>query len=217
MRDFPMFTTQNGVASIVLREVPYKGAAYITIQDSLAPAALLAECVAMAQMAGAQKIYATGNKILEGYPLYTAVVKMTRSREGLPESDCALFPVTEKTLTQWKNIYNEKMKNVPNAAVMTNDDMEKLLARGGGYFVHRNGELLGIGTAYGDTVETVIAVKPGAGEQVMLALCSSLFSEQVVLEVASANQPAIKLYEKMGFIEVSEISRWYDVLTRKNT
>ncbi|MBQ3528890.1 MAG: GNAT family N-acetyltransferase [Oscillospiraceae bacterium] len=217
MRDFPVFTTENGVASIVLKEVPYKGIAYITIQDSLAPTELLTECVEFAQMAGARHIYATGHEMLEKYPLYTSVLKMSRSREGIQETDCALFPVTEKTKDQWQNLYNEKMKAVSNSSTMTNADMEKLLTRGGGYFIHKDGELLGIGSAFGDTVESVIAAKPGVGEAVMLALCSSLFSERIVLEVASNNAPALKLYEKLGFIRVSELSRWYDVLTRKNT
>lgn len=217
MQDFPVFTTQNGVASIVLREVPYKGIAYITIRDSLAPKELLKECVEFAQMAGAQHIYATGHRILEDYPLFASVLKMSRSREGISETDCALFPVTEKSQEQWRSLYNEKMRGIPNSSTMTNEDMKKLLARGGGYFVHKDEELLGIGIAFGETVESVIAAKPGAGESVMLALCSSLFSERVVLEVASTNQPAIKLYEKLGFIKVSELSRWYDVLTRKNT
>ena len=149
--------------------------------------------------------------------MYTSVLKMSRSREGIQETDCALFPVTEKTKKQWQSLYNEKMKSVPNSSTMTNEDMEKLLTRGGGYFVHKDGELLGIGSAFGETVEAVIAAKPGAGELVMLALCSSLFSERVVLEVASNNTPALKLYEKLGFIKVSEVSCWYDVLTRKNT
>jgi hypothetical protein len=35
MRDIPMFTTEYGVASLVLKEIPYQAAAYITIQDSL--------------------------------------------------------------------------------------------------------------------------------------------------------------------------------------
>ena len=217
MRDFPVFTTQNGVASIVLKEVPYKGIAYITIQDSLSPIELLQECVEFAQMTGAEHIYATGHSALEAYPLYTTVLKMSRSREGIQETDCALFPVTEKSKEQWQSLYNEKMKPVPNSSTMTNEDMEKLLARGGGYFVHKDGELLGIGIAFGETVEAVIAAKPGAGESVMLALCSSLYSEKIVLEVASTNLLALKLYEKLGFLSVYEVSRWYDVLTRKNT
>lgn len=211
MRDFPIFTTENGVASIVLREVPYKGVAYITLRDTQQPVALLKECVDFCKMAGAEKIFATGHSILERYPFHTAVLKMQQMRENLPQGDALLFPVTDKTAVHWRTLYNKKTKDVPNASSMTHQDMEKLLKRGAGYFVHKDSQLLGIGIAQGDTVETVIALKPGTGQTVMLALCSSLFSEQVVLEVASTNAPALKLYDRLGFVQTQELSRWYDV------
>lgn len=217
MRDFPVFTTENGVGSITLKEVTYKGIAYIKIQSSLQPEAFLQECVDFCKMTGAEKIYASGHEMLENYPLHTALWQMSVLRESLPETDAALFPVTEKTADKWRSIYNEKMRPIPNSSTMTRTDMESLIIKGGGYFVHRGEDLLGIGIARGDTVESVIAVKPGAGETVMLALCSCLSSERVVLEVASTNQPALKLYERMGFLKTAELSRWYDVMTRKNT
>lgn len=217
MRDFPVFTTGNGVGSITLKEVPYKGIAYIKIQSTQQPDAFLQECVDFCKMTGAEKIYATGHDILEKYPLHTAVLQMSVLRDTLPDTDAALFPVTEKTAERWRNIYNEKMYAVPNSSTMTRGDMKTLMQQGGGYFVHRREELLGIGIARGDKVETVIAVKPGAGREVMLALCSSLCSERVVLEVASVNERAIRLYENLGFLKTAELTRWYDVLTRKNT
>lgn len=217
MRDFPMFTTENGIASITLKEVPYKGIAYIKIQSSLQPEAFLQECVDFCKMAGAERIFASGHKILEEYLLHNTILQMSVLRESLPETEAALFPATEKTAEHWRSIYNEKMRPIPNSSTMTKADMEALIKQGGGYFVHRGEELLGVGIARGDTVESVIAVKPGAGREVLLALCSSLFSEKIHLEVSSVNFRALKLYEKLGFITVSEISRWYDVLTRKNT
>ena len=33
MRDFPVFATDFGVSSLVLKEIPYREEAYITIQD----------------------------------------------------------------------------------------------------------------------------------------------------------------------------------------
>lgn len=217
MRDFPMFTTENGVASITLKEVPYKGIAYIKIQSSQRPEDFLKECVAFCEMTGAQKIYASGHPALDTYPLHNAIWKMSALHQSLPESDAALFPVTEKTAERWRSIYNEKMFPISNSATMTRDDMKTLIAQGGGYFIHKNEELLGIGIARGDCVESVVAVKPGSGREVLLALCGSLNCEQVVLEVASTNIRAIRLYENLGFIKNFEISRWYDVLTRKNT
>ena len=212
-----MFTTENGVGSITLKEVTYKGIAYVKIQSSLQPAAFLQECMDFCKMAGAEKIYASGHEMLEKYPLHNAIWQMSVLRENLPESDASLFPVTEKTAEQWKRIYNEKMRPIDNSSTMTRVDMEDLIKQGGGYFVHRGEESLGIGIARGDRVESVIAAKPGTGREVMLALCDSLFSEKVVLEVASTNLRAIRLYENLGFIKTAELSRWYDVLTRKNT
>lgn len=211
MRDFPVFTTENGVASLRFREIPYKGIAYITLQDSLNPEKLLQECIGFSKAVGAEKIYATGHSMVERYPLHTAIWRMSRLRDNLEDTDAALFPVTEKTVEAWRNFYNEKMQNIPNAATMTRQDGEELLKQGGGYFVHKNGELLGIGIVREDTVDAVAAAKSGAGKDVMLALCSAVFTEYVQLEVASANLRAVKLYEHLGFTKTREISRWYDV------
>lgn len=222
MKDFPVFTTENGVASIVLREIPYRGEAYITLRDALQPDALLAECVDFCKIAGAEKVYARGHSLLEKYPLHTAVVKMQQLRENIPPTDAALFPVTDQTAEQWRGLYNERMQSVDNASTMTIDDMKKVLAQGAGYFVHKDAQLLGIGIAYGEKIEAVASCCPGAGEQVLLALCSALFSEKIVLEVATTNSRAISLYHRLGFLETEELSRWYVVennlqVTRKNT
>lgn len=211
MRDFPVFTTENGVASLMLREVPYRGEAYVTLRASEAPEKLLRECVEFCKVAGAEKIYATGNNCLERFPLHTAIWRMRQLKENIPETDAALFPVTESTLQRWSTLYNERMRDVPNAATMTREDGKKLLKRGKAYFVHRGETLLGIGIADGETIEAVISVQRGSGMEVVQALCSAIFTPTVQLEVASANEKALKLYEKMGFIKTEEISRWFDV------
>lgn len=211
MKDIPMFTTDNGIASLILKEIPYKSAAYIKIQSSLEPKALLDECVSFCRMAGADSVYATGHPYLEGYPLYTAVQRMQCPADALPETDAALFPVQERTLDTWRELYNYKMANVPNSAYMTVADARKMLDRGNGYFVHRNGELLGIGIAGGDRIDAVISAVPGAGADVVLALRHALSADTAMLEVASVNKRAIRLYEKLGFICIGEISRWYKI------
>lgn len=211
MQDLPVFTTENGVAGLVLREIPYKGVAYITIHDTRSPGELLQECVDFCTMAGAEQIYATGHAFLEQYPLHCELWQMQRPRAGLSQVDANLHPVTVQTMEQWRTLYNAKMVAVPNGATMTRRDMEKLLARNAGYFVYAENELLGIGIAEGETVESVVGVKPGAGKMVLLALCSALQTERVVLEVASTNLPALRLYERMGFEKQKTISSWYCV------
>ena len=76
MRDFPVFTTQYGVASLVLKEVPYKQEAYIVIQASEQPEEHLAECVSFCRMVGAEKVFARGHEVVEKYPLYNMIYEM---------------------------------------------------------------------------------------------------------------------------------------------
>ena len=58
VKDFPMFTTEFGVASLILKEIPYRSEAYIIIQDTQQPEQLLQECISFCRMCGAEKIYA---------------------------------------------------------------------------------------------------------------------------------------------------------------
>lgn len=212
MKDFPVFTTDFGVASLILKEVPYQGCAYIMIRDSLQPEELLQECVSFCRVCGAERIYATGHKILEARPLYTTLIEMRCAAASLPDTDAALFPVQEQTLREWLDIYNKKIVSVPNGAWMTDSDGKKMLERGDGYFIHRGSQLLGIGMADAQTIHWVASVRPGAGRDVVLALAHVVTSDVVTLTVASENEKALRLYENLGFLKVKEISRWYCVV-----
>ena len=212
MKDIPVFTTEHGAASLFLREIPYRKRAHIKLQSTQEPEKLLEECISFCRACGAEWIDAAGNAYLEKYPLITALISMTRDRESIPETDACLFPVTEKTVQLWLDIYNERMADVPNAAYMDGTDGRELLKTGDGYFVHRDGKLLGIGKASGDFIDAVISVVPGMGETVVRALASVLTGDTVRLMVACANTRAVRLYERMGFIPVKELSRWYRVL-----
>lgn len=211
MRDFPMFTTECGVGSLVLKEIPYSGAAYITIHDASDPKGFLTECTDFCRAVGANHIYASGHDILQDYPFYTSVIKMTAPIGIFPETDTALFPVTDKTIVRWREIYNDKMKDIPNASYMSERDAKGLLEKGNGYFIHNHGELYGIGIASESTIQAVAAVIPGKGREVVLALLHALTDQQVELEVASENHRAIRLYESMGFSKIMELSRWYKI------
>ena len=214
MRDFPVFTTEYGVSSLVLREIPYKSTAYIRILDVQEDffADHLAECVSFCRMAGAERIFAAGNEKLEGYPLYTAVLQMRGQARPDPEKVRCLFPVTEATVSRWRSIYNERMAGVDNAGILESREESQILKSGGAYFVHENGKNLGIGWLEGTKLLAVAAVEPGAGERVMHTLLSLAQGELMTLEVASTNERAIRLYEKLGFVKTAELTRWYKVL-----
>ena len=136
---------------------------------------------------------------------------MRGSREDLFRTDAALWPVLPENVDSWRSIYNERMSAVANAAYMNEADARTMLDAGDGYFIHRDGTLLGIGKASGGKVEAVASVCPGSGGDIMAALSGILTEETITLEVASANEKAIRLYERLGFIRTGERSRWYRI------
>lgn len=211
MKDIPVFTTEYGVASLVLREIPYQKTAYVTVQDSLEPDKLVGECVSFCSACGAERIYSKGHGYLEQYPFHTAVWQMNCHRERLGDTDAALWPVQKETLEYWREIYNQKVPRVPNGAWMTLADGEEMLKKGDGYFIHRGETLLGIGRASGSWIDWVAAVQPGAGRDVVLALSHALMEEVLSLTVASTNEKAVRLYEGLGFMKVKELSKWYRI------
>jgi len=214
MRDFPIFTTEYGVSSLVLKEIPYKNTAYIRIRDVQEDffAENLAECVSFCRMCGAEAVFAAGHEKLEVYPLYTSVLEMRGQAMPEPEKIKSLFPVTEETVSQWRSIYNKRMASVDNASTLESRDEKRILESGGAYFVHDDGQLLGIGWLEDRKLLAMAAVETGAGESVMHTLLSTLEGEAVTLEVASTNDRAIRLYERLGFVKTAEITRWYRVI-----
>lgn len=212
MRDIPVFTTEYGVASLVLREIPYRQEGYICIQSSCQPEELLAECVSFCKACGAEKIYARNHDFLQKYPLHTAILKMqgiARINESRVEN---LWPVTEKTVSRWRQFMNQRLRNVDNAATLVSQGEKEILELGGAYFVHKHGELLGGGWLVNGELLLIAASVPGAGEQVMHTLMSIQPGQSLKLEVASTNTRAIRLYERMGFIQTEELCRWYKII-----
>lgn len=211
MKDFPVFPTEHGAASLILKEIPYRREAFIRIQSSQEPELLLRECVDFCVACGAEKIYASGHEYLERYPLNTAMYRMVGQVKLRGEAEVpSMFPVTEQTAAQWRTYYNDRMKNVDNASTLEQRD-EKTLLSGGAYFIHSAGTLLGIGWLEDNHLHAIASLRPGAGEAICRAMQSLIPQQQITLEVASTNTKAISLYERVGLLKVEEISRWYRV------
>lgn len=211
MRDFPVFETQYGVASLVLREIPYRKKAYIKVLDSLEPEELIRECRSFCTAVGAEKVYASGDDALQSYPLYARLLEMKCDRESLPDTTAQAVLVTEQSAAQWKEIYNDKMSDVPNASYLDTAAVKEVLSDGSGYLVYRDGQLIGIGKAGQDQIDALAATVPGAGQDVVLALAKALNSAKIRLLVAEENVRAMKLYKRLGFVVSGEFSRWYQI------
>lgn len=211
MRNIPVFSTELGVASLVLDQIPYSGIAFVHVCSTAQPEAFIAECGGFCRAAGADRVLATGHEVLEKFPVQYEILSMSRPYEGVEDTDAAVIPVTEQTMHSWVRHYNERMKKVDGAAYMSSLEGKKLLEEGHGYFVHRNGRLIGIGKASGETVDAIASVVSGEGKTVLSALCHCLSGPMVQLQVASTNRRAIRLYEEMGFICTGITRRWHRI------
>ena len=213
MKDIPMFTTDSGVSSLILKEIPYKQLAFIHVQDvqsgQLKPH--LEECISFCRMLGAEKILAKGHEELQSYPLHSVVVEMTLMHDQR-EPEANLWPVTQESVTKWREIYNEAMGKFDNHATLTFHDEKRIVQSGGAYFAHRDGELLGIGWMDGQELLALVSVIPGMGETVARTLFTTVSSDKITLEVVSDNLRAVRLYERMGFVKTREVSHWYRLL-----
>ena len=216
MKDIPVFDTETGVSTLILKEIPYKQIAYVKLQ-SVQPDGLkehLRECVSFCRMCGAEHIFATGHPELNQWPLRCSIIPMACGLLTEEEPPANLFPVTEQTAVKWRTIYNERMAAVDNAATLTALDEKKIIASGGAYFIHDNGKLLGIGWIEGSEVLCIATVERGAGERILRTLLTAADSDRVKLQVASTNARAIRLYEKLGFIPCGESTDWHTVWER---
>lgn len=210
MRDFPIFMTPSGVASITLSQIPYTKRAYVRIQKATDPEKDLEACASFCYAAGAEKISVTGHSFCENYPLNNRILLLQADKSRIGETDAALFPMTEKTWGRWRDIYNQKSTHIPNAAWLSLFEGERYLADGDCYFVHRDQRILGIGKASGDQISFIASLEKGAGADVLAALCHGITGDIVQVEVADRNEKAVIFYRDFGFIPVRELAKWYE-------
>ena len=214
MRDFPFFDTEFGIASLYLKEIPYKKESYIRILEVQEGCFedLLRECVSFCRMCGAECVYAADHEALEAWPQAFSLLEMRGTAWVDKEKLKYLFPVTEETAPRWRQLHNERLRSVDGSATLEQKDEKQILESGEAYFVHEDGELLGLGWVMDGELKTVASVKKGAGEAVMHTLMSLIEGDQMILEVASTNERAISLYNRLGFLTTAEKTRWYRVL-----
>lgn len=212
MNNIPVFDTENGVGTLILKDIPFTKVAYIRIESASDHDTFMDECVSFCKVVGAEKIFAVGYRGTRTYPVHTSIIRMECKRDSIQEDKADLIGVTEANLDQWLQIYREKMKDVPNAAYMSDKDGMEMLKRGDGYFIYEEGVLLGIGIASGAVINLVASLRPGAGKKIVYALSQTLTEDTVQLDVASVNRKAMLLYESLGFVIAKELSLWNKIL-----
>lgn len=200
MKDFPVFPCSDGMASLILREIPYRGEAYIRIRSVFGSRdGLVRTCADFCRQAGAKQIYLAADETLEGYPVYARLIERSLDKDDLPHTRATAEITTDP---QWVTLYNERFRNVPAAKTY-------LQTPPNAYFVRLDGERIGLGQLIDDELAAVAALKRGCGYDCVCALAAHIRQPRVRLLCAEENLPATRLYDRMGFSRDGTRSVWY--------
>ena len=202
MKDIPIFTSTEGIASLILREIPQRREAYVLIRGIFSDIdRMMSECERFCRAAGAERVYFSGEGDFSAYPVHARLIWRSIRRAALPASGATLVPVTMETAGDWLAHYQARFAAVPLArsCVDTAD----------AWFIRDGGRTIGIGQLCGDELRTVAALAPGRGADCVAALASLSSAERLRLLCAMENAPAMALYDRLGFDrgEMKEI--WY--------
>lgn len=199
MRDIPIFTAANGIASLILREIPLRAEAYVWIRSVFgATQELLRECEDFCRAAGAERVYFGGNAELSAYPVYASLCEREIAFERLPKTK-AVLQAADAT---WVNRYNLCFSKVPAARSFEQTPPDA-------YDIFEQGERIGLGQINGDRIAAVASLRRGCGQSCVSALAAQTGAKRVRLLCAQENLPAMRLYDRLGFSpgELREI--WY--------
>ena len=214
MRDIPMFTGTHGLASLVFREVAITGRAYVVVRAiwNGQAAAFLEECLGFCRAVGAKEVYATYEE--EELPANHAydMIRMERKKAGLPlGKPVELEPLTPENGADFLEIYNTCFQGVVGASRYGREDLLRLFDKDCGFLAKKDGKFAGVAEISETGLES-IAVLPefrGLGYDLALAVLPMVPRKTVSLKVASTNEKAIALYQRLAFEEKGIVRRWY--------
>ncbi len=200
MRDIPLFTATNGMATLILHEIPFRGDAFVWIRTVYGSVeGLIKECEGFCKAAGADRVYFSGEPDLSAYPVYARLIYRCVERSILPTTEAVAVPVESSDL--WLEQYRHAFRSVPAAQSTPPED--------GRYDIRMDQEQIGIGQIQGGMLLSVASLRPGMGVHCVSALAALGQGSTLRLVCAEENAPAMKLYDKLGFSrdEVKEV--WY--------
>ena len=217
MKNIPVFTSSYGIATLILREIPWSGSAYVLIRSVWdgQTAALLEECRGFCRAVGAKHVYAAWDTAELPAAHAWDMIRMTRPKAGLPQSLCPVEPepLTRENAAAYLEIYNRCFVQVPAAASYDAGSLEPLYGEDLAWLVKRGGVYAGVAEISKEGLEG-IAVLPehrGLGYDLALAVLPMVPSPELRLKVASTNLRAIALYERLGFTVDGVEKRWWQL------
>ena len=215
MRNIPIFTAENGITSLILREIPYSRRAYVLVRSvwNGQAEALLRECALFCRAAGAEEVYASYElEPLPAAPAYSMLQMVCPAGMlPLPEQFVELQPVTADTLQDYRAIYNRCFRQLPGAAAYGQEDVQRLIDSGTGWLVRQDGLWAGVVETGAQTLEG-IGILPefrGLGYRTAVTALQPMRNGEIRLKVSDHNSSALRLYARMGFQRETILSRWW--------
>ncbi len=201
MKDIPIFTATNGIASLILQEIPYRREAFVQVRGVFTQLPfLLRECAAFCRMAGAERIFATGNEDFSAYPIHARLMEREITKSALPTVEAKAIATDDE---DWLSCYREAFRSVPAARTLKH--MEHC------YWIVEQGERIGLGQIHEGVLDSVAALQKGAGERCVCALAAISSAPKIRLLCAMENLPAMGLYDRLGFSHGPIKECWYDI------
>ena len=219
MNNIPVFTGQGGTATLILREIPVSGRAYVLLRTVLPhmEQALTTECASFCRMCGAEQVFAAWEDgSLDFLPHAYNIMLLHVEKSTLPAGKpVRLIPMTPDNDSIYQRIYNRCFFHVSHALSYDRGQIQRIYREGQQAFLALDAQdkPYGIGELHGNELAAV-AVLPkyrGTGTDLTLALLALCPGTDLTVTVASDNDAALHVYEKLGFRVKGVESRWYQL------
>lgn len=214
MKDIPMFNGTHGMASLVFREIAVTGRAYAVIRSvwNGKTTAFLQECLDFCRAVGAETVYAAyGTEELpaeHGWDMLRMEVEKDRLPQGNPVELEALCPENGAAFLE---IYNRCFRELPGSSVYGQKDLQRLYDTDCAFLAKTDGNYAAVAEISEIGLES-IGVLPefrGLGYDLALTVLPMVPRKVISLKVASTNEKALALYDRLGFQTVEITERWW--------
>lgn len=241
MEEYVRLTHGPVSATVILKEIAPKGKGYIVMRGGAQPASradftrTIDDATDFLLSNGAREVLMT-----PGFPLPAAVLQtekyvfvfeheirsmeadLTAAAREEESGGLRFAPLTAGRAEEYRRLYNDCFRDVPNSATYNAADVGKLLEGGQlrAFFIESEGETAGIAeiSLRDDTPEiNAFGLKEelrgrGFGRASMRKLLRDFAAAgfpKVTLKVSTINKKAYRLYLSEGFVKTGAVSSWF--------
>ncbi|MFI3312871.1 MAG: hypothetical protein R3Y62_03205 [Eubacteriales bacterium] len=206
MKNIPLFTSEYGLATLILEEIPTKGLGFIIIRSTDNLSGLLSDGVKFCHMCGAETVYATAEAPIPGYPLAYEILEFSAKKNQLPApiGDLKLVPITAENQDTLLSYYEEAFRNVQGSGQYSKETQD-------GFLAYVGEKLVGIGAISEGKLEVIATLEPGMGYALATHLLAKIPEEIITLEVSSTNEKALNLYKKLKFSQTAVLKTYHKI------